>query len=332
MSNSPMVSYTRISPNSNNPRNQPVTKITPHHMAGNLSLEALGNTVANPARQMSCNYGIDSAGRVGMYCEEKNRSWCSSSPANDHRAITIEVANDGGAPDWHVSDKAIAALIDLCVDICQRNSIPRLNFTGDATGNLTQHNYFAKTACPGPYLKSKFPYIAEQVNARLAGGAKETEAAPPAPEGNASAGGLYRVQVGAFKNKANAELYAEKVQKAGYQTVLTTQNGLHRVQLGAFKSKQNAEAYAKTVRNAGFEAVVVGESAKSDTASAPSGTAKVGSTVRLNKGAKTYTGGKLSAFVFKRNHVVSEIKGDRAVITYKGTTVAAVNVADLKPV
>lgn len=167
MSNSPLVSYTKISPNSNNPRNKPITKITIHHMAGNLSIESCGNIFAKASRKASSNYGIGSDGRIGMYVEEKNRSWCSSSAANDNQAITIEVANDGGAPNWHVSDKALASLIDLCTDICRRNGIARLNFTGDASGNLTQHNYFAATACPGPYLKSKFQYIADEVNKRL---------------------------------------------------------------------------------------------------------------------------------------------------------------------
>lgn len=168
MSNSPLVVYTKISPNSNNPRNNTIKKITIHHMAGNLSVEACGKVFASASRKASSNYGIGSDGRIAMYVEEKNRSWCSSSPANDHQAVTIEVANDGGAPDWHVSDKALASLINLCTDICQRNDIHRLNFTGDANGNLTQHNYFAATACPGPYLKSKFQYIADEVNKRLA--------------------------------------------------------------------------------------------------------------------------------------------------------------------
>ena len=168
MSNSPLVSYVCISPNSNNPRANKIQKITIHHMAGNLSVEACGHAFANPARRASSNYAIGSDGRIAMYVEEKNRSWCSSSASNDHQAITIEVANDGGAPSWHVSDKAMAALLDLCTDICQRNGIHHLNFTGDASGNLTQHNYFAATACPGPYLKSKFQYIADEVNKRLA--------------------------------------------------------------------------------------------------------------------------------------------------------------------
>lgn len=167
MSNSPLVNYTKISPNKNSPRTAKIDRITIHHMAGNLTVEACGDIFAKSSRGASSNYGVDSEGRIGMYVEEKDRSWCSSSPENDHRAITIEVANDGGAPSWHVSDKAIAAVIDLCVDICRRNGIPRLNYTGNKSGNLTEHNYFTATLCPGPYLKSKLPYIADEVNKRL---------------------------------------------------------------------------------------------------------------------------------------------------------------------
>jgi len=167
MSNSSLVSYTKISPNSTNPRNKTIQKITIHHMAGNLSIETCGNIFASSSRQASSNYGIGSDGRVGMYVEEKNRTWCSSNATNDNQAITIEVANDGGASDWHVSDKALAKLIDLCTDICQRNGISSLNYTGDSNGNLTRHNMFANTTCPGPYLESKFSYIADEVNKKL---------------------------------------------------------------------------------------------------------------------------------------------------------------------
>lgn len=169
MSNSKLVDYTRISPNKTSPRRNTIKKITIHHMAGNLSVETCGNVFAPSSRQASSNYGIDTDGRVGMYVEEKDRAWTSSSPENDNQAVTIEVANDQIGGNWHVSDKAYNKLIDLCVDICQRNGIKKLNFTGDKTGNLTMHCYFASTSCPGPYLKSKFPDIAAKVNARLAG-------------------------------------------------------------------------------------------------------------------------------------------------------------------
>ena len=110
-------------------------------MPSNLSVDQCGNIFANRNRQASSNYGIGSDGRVGLYVDEANRSWCSSSPDNDHQAITIEVANDVIGGNWHVSDVALAKLIDLCVDICERNGINRLVFTGNASGNLTLHNY-----------------------------------------------------------------------------------------------------------------------------------------------------------------------------------------------
>lgn len=165
MGNSPLVNYTKISPHKNSPRNHAIDKITIHHMAGNLSVETCGRIFQT--KKASSNYGIGSDGRVGMYCEEKDRSWCSSSGANDNRAVTIEVANSGGAPDWPVGEKAYAKLIDLCVDICKRNNIPQLVWTGDANGTLTVHQFFAATACPGPYLMRKMPEIAAEVNKRL---------------------------------------------------------------------------------------------------------------------------------------------------------------------
>jgi len=166
MGNSKLVNFTKISPNSSD-RTRKIDKITIHHMAGNLTVEQCGEIFYRPSAQASANYGIGSDGRVGLYVEEERRAWTSSNRENDLRAVTIEVANDGGAPDWHVSDTALAKLIDLCVDICRRNGIAALNYTGDARGNLTRHNMFAATACPGPYLQSKFPEIVRQVNARL---------------------------------------------------------------------------------------------------------------------------------------------------------------------
>jgi hypothetical protein len=166
MSNSPLVNYTIISPNSS-ARTAKIDTITIHHMACDASIEVCGASFASRDRGASSNYGIGSDGHIGLYVPESRRSWCSSSSQNDNRAITIEVANDGRDPDWHVSDKALAATIDLCTDICKRNDIKMLNYTGDKSGNLTMHKWFAYTGCPGPYLGSKFPYIADEVNKRL---------------------------------------------------------------------------------------------------------------------------------------------------------------------
>jgi hypothetical protein len=243
MSNSPLINCTKISLSSN-PRNKPITKITIHHMAGNMSIESCLNMFANPARKASCNYAIGSDGRIGLGVEEKNRAWTSSSPENDHKAITIEVANDGGAPNWHASDIALAKTIDLCVDICQRNGIKKLNFTGDKSGNLTMHKWFAATACPGPYLESKFPYIASEVNKRL-----NVEA----PQPTNPTGVLYRVQTGAFSNKANADALLAKVKAKGFDTYMIQDGGLYKVQVGAYSNKANADAQATKLKAAGFD-------------------------------------------------------------------------------
>lgn len=166
MSNSPLVSYTALSPNCS-PRTGKIDRITIHHMAGVVTVEQCGNTFASPARQASANYGIGNDGRVGLYVPEDKRSWCSSSTANDNRAVTIEVSNSEALYPWPVSAAAYMALIELCADICKRNGIEKLVYTGDTTGNLTAHRWFAATQCPGDYLYERFPAIAEEVNRRL---------------------------------------------------------------------------------------------------------------------------------------------------------------------
>ena len=191
MSNSNLVTYTKLSPNMNAPRNQPISKITIHHMAGTLSVEQCGELFANASREASANYGIDSNGNVGLYVDEANRSWASASPWNDNRAVTIEVANDEIGGNWHVSDTAFNKLIDLCADICQRNNF-RLSYDGTQNGSLTMHKMFAATACPGPYLEGRFPEIVELVNARLDGGQATPVPQPPAQTAEINA--YYRVR------------------------------------------------------------------------------------------------------------------------------------------
>ncbi len=173
--NSSLVNYTKISPNKTSPRNHAIDTITIHCMAGNLSIETCGNVFAPSSKKASSNYGIGSDGRIALYVEEKDRSWCSSNAKNDNRAVTIEVANDGGAPDWHVSDKAMESLINLVVDICKRNNIKKLVWSTNKNNrvnhlngcNMTVHRDFAAKSCPGNYLYNKHSYIAEQVNAKL---------------------------------------------------------------------------------------------------------------------------------------------------------------------
>ena len=169
MSNSSLVDFTKLSPNYNLRGLHTIKKITIHHAASITSVESMGSLFASKERNGSANYGIGNDGRVGLYVPENKRAWTSGSPENDYQAITIEVSNSSTGGDWPVSDAAYEKLILLCADICKRNGIKELIFTGDATGNLTMHRYFQKTACPGEYLASRFGEIAERVNEILKG-------------------------------------------------------------------------------------------------------------------------------------------------------------------
>lgn len=172
--NSPLVSYVRLSPNHSGRRVHKIDTITIHCMAGDMSVEGCGALFANPDYEASSNYGIGSDGRIALYVDERNRSWCSSNYANDQRAVTIEVANNGGGPLWPVSSKAYNALIDLVTDICRRNGIERLLWRGDRNligqvdkQNMTVHRWFDAKSCPGDYLYNRHGDIAAKVNRRL---------------------------------------------------------------------------------------------------------------------------------------------------------------------
>ena len=234
MSNSSLVTYTKLSPNKTVMSNKKNTHIVIHHMAGNLTVEQCGNSFANPSRQASSNYGIDGKGHVGLYVDESNRAWTTGSREIDSKAITIEVANDGGAPNWHVSDTALNKLIDLCTDICKRNGIKKLNYTGDKSGNLHKHQWYQNTNCPGPYLGGKFPYIADEVNKRLNGATPtptpEPAPAPaPTPSGDFKEGDIVKLKEGAtyYDGKAipswvfNSTLYYRGSNKNG--AIISTQ-------------------------------------------------------------------------------------------------------------
>ena len=174
MGNSSLVSYTKISPNRSSPRNHEIDTISIHCVVGQCTVEALGEVFAPTSRQASSNYGVGRDGRIGMYVEEKDRSWCTSSSSNDNRAITIEVASDTKHP-YAVTDAAYEGLIKLLVDICQRNpGIKRLKWEGDKNligqvdkQNMTVHRWFANKACPGEYLYERHGEIAAEVNRRL---------------------------------------------------------------------------------------------------------------------------------------------------------------------
>ena len=178
--NSPLVNYTKISPNKTANRNHVIDTITIHCVVGQVTVERLGEIFANPSRKASSNYGIGKDGKIGLYVEEKDRSWCTggeltnngrTGKENDYRAVTIEVASDTFHP-YAITNEALQATIRLCADICKRNNIKKLVWSTNKNDrinhlngcNMTVHRDYAKKSCPGDYIYGKMQYIADEVN------------------------------------------------------------------------------------------------------------------------------------------------------------------------
>ena len=239
--NSPLTSYVYLSANADFPREEAIEKITIHHMADDIPLERLGEVFAEEDRQASANYAVDGRGRVALYVEEANRAWTSSSPDNDHQAVTIEVASDTTHP-YAITDKAMAALIELCADICRRNGIKKLLWKGDKNlvgkvdqQNLTVHRWFANKACPGDYIYQRLADIAAKVNAKL--GASGTSPAPDAPVSKVP----YKVRITAtdLRIRQGPNTDATIVQKAiapGVYTIVSEATGKGATLWGKLKS------------------------------------------------------------------------------------------------
>lgn len=196
MSNSPLATYIDTSTGNWNYRPSPtISRITIHHAAGIASMETF-SAILRSGRECSWNYAIANDGTIGLFVDESHRAWTSSSAANDNIAVTIEVSNSEVGGNWPVSDAAYESILKLCTDICRRNNITKLTYTGQLSGsNLTMHQWFASTACPGEYLKSKFPSIAATVNARLASGSDDSEIITDNAYSNAMTGIIDRSQI-----------------------------------------------------------------------------------------------------------------------------------------
>lgn len=175
--NSSMVVYKKLSPNHSGQRTHSIDRITPHCVVGQCSVETLGNIFGSASKEASCQYGIGPDGRIGMYVEEKNRSWCSSSNENDQRAVTIECASETKEP-YAMKSKVYESLINLCTDICRRNGKTKLIWLGDKDKTLkyapksdemmiTVHRWFAQKSCPGDWLYSRLGELAKSVTANL---------------------------------------------------------------------------------------------------------------------------------------------------------------------
>lgn len=319
MSNSGLVVYTKLSPNHSGQRTHSIDRITPHCVVGQLSCESICGCFTSPEREASCNYGIGTDGRISLCVEEKNRSWCSSSNANDQRAVTIECSSDKTAP-YAMTDAVYAALIDLCTDICKRNGKSKLLWFGDKNKTLayepkademiiTVHRWFANKSCPGDWLYNRLGDLAAKVTSRLGGGSEQ-------PSGT-----LYRVQTGAYKQKANADAQLAKVKAAGFDTYMVQAGGYYKIQVGAYSKKANADAMAAKLKAAGFDTYITTEQGKAVSSSGSAAASlAVGDKVKLASNAPVYgSSTKFSSWVYSSTLYVREISGNRIVISTQKT-------------
>lgn len=283
--NSPLATVTVLSPNHSGQRTHEIDTITIHCVVGQCTAKRIGEIFLPESRQASSNYGIGYDGEIGLYVEEKNRSWCTSSRSNDQRAITIEVASDTTEP-YAVTDKAYAALIDLVTDICKRNGIKELKWQGDKSligqvdkQNMTVHRWFANKSCPGKYLYDRHPAIAAEVNKRLGQDTKEEVKV------------MYRVQIGAYSKKENAEKCLAKAKAAGF-----------------------TDAFIKA------ETVPTAEKTETETPKEPEVVLAVGDKVKMAANAPVYgKTTKFSSWVYQTLLYVREIKGSRVVVSTQAT-------------
>ena len=203
--NSSLVTVKVLSPNHSGQRSHKIDTITIHCVVGQCTAKRIGEIFQSESKKASSNYGIGYDGSIGLYVEEQNRSWCSSSASNDHRAVTIEVASDTSEP-YAITNKAYQALINLVADICKRNSIKELKWKADKSligqvdkQNMTVHRWFANKSCPGTYLYERHSQIAKEVNEKLKGSK------------------VYRIQIGSFSKRENAEKMLLKAKSAGFK-------------------------------------------------------------------------------------------------------------------
>lgn len=241
-----------LSPNHSGKRTHEVDRITPHCFVGQVTAKR-GCQVFKPSKkQASCNYVVGYDGSVGCSVDEDNRSWCTSSAPNDQRAVTIEVASETVNP-YAIRDAAYDSLKKLMIDIMRRYGKSRLVFIADKKTALayepkphemliTEHRWFANKACPGAHILSILQDLTDSVNRELA--SDDILYRP-----------IYRVQVGAFQYKANANRMLKMVKDAGFgDAYINSTDGYHRVQIGAYTNKANAAVMRQKVKAAGFDA------------------------------------------------------------------------------
>ena len=195
---------------------QEIDRLTVHCVVGQLPALQVAK-MFTPQRKASANYIIGKDGEVVRNVPEQYRAWTSGTGnkkgSNDMRAITIEVASDTTKP-YAFNNKVYSGLVELVTDICKRynkhlvwipNKQQALNYVCKKDEMLiTLHRWFQAVECPGDWFIEHIPNFVETVNKNIVNSA---------PVNNDK---LYRVQVGAFRSRENAEKFLKEVKAKGF--------------------------------------------------------------------------------------------------------------------
>lgn len=310
MSNSSLVNCTVLSPNHSGKRTHVIDRITPHCVVGQLSAEGIGGCFTKTSRQASCNYGIGFDGRVCLIVDEDKRSWCTSSSANDQRAVTIEVASDKTEP-YAFKEAAYNKLVDLCVDICRRNGKNTLLWIDNKDKALayqpkanemllTVHRWFANKSCPGNWMYARMGQLASTVTARL-GGSNVTpivpEAPKPAPSNKNFPATPFMVQVLVddlnIRTKPEMGNNVVGVTKKGSFTIVEVKNGWGL--LKSYASKKDGWIY---LENGSYVKILNSVASNPAPTPAPKVEFKNGDVIKLVSGATYWNGKAIPNWVF----------------------------------
>ena len=281
-----------------------------HHMAGVLSAEQCGRIFQQAGRGASANYGIGKDGEVGLYVDEYNTAWANANWDSNCKSVSIELSNSSASGNYPVSDVVLNKAIDLIADIFKRNNLGKC-VKGQ---NLVWHSMYSNTYCPGDYIRGKLDYIVDKVNEKLGLNSNVS-----------SNDNLYKVQVGAFSKKENAENLANEIKNKGIDTCIITEDNLYKVQCGAFKNVDNAKNIAKTLNNMGYDTYIVGLNENTSNGN----TISVGDKVKVTN-AIQYDGSSFA--VYFDTYDVIEVSGDRVVIGQGSNVTCAINIKNIAKV
>ena len=281
-----------------------------HHMAGVLSAEQCGRIFQQAGRGASANYGIGKDGEVGLYVDEYNTAWANANWDSNCKSVSIELSNSSASGNYPVSDVVLNKAIDLIADIFKRNNLGKC-VKGQ---NLVWHSMYSNTYCPGDYIRGKLDYIVDKVNEKLG-----------LNSNTSSSDNLYKVQVGAFSKKENADNLANEIKNKGIDTYIVKIDNLYKVQCGAFANVDNAKNMAKTLNNMGYDTYIVGlnEEIPKDNS------IRVGDKVRVTN-AVQYNGQSFA--VYFDTYDVIEVSGDRAVIGQGSEVTCAISINNITKV